>query len=1016
MALRLFNEVLERDSKLRFLERQSGLNQARMQKVLGRLQDLEYSSLNQDNVGSFTPRTPLGGANSTRLGEVSLMLIEDDDFQRMALQNLCQTIGYKSVHAFSSATEALAYLTNPSTLKPSLILLDIELANDTGDGFSFLGKMRAAVKHSAAIVMVSMYHSSETMERCLIHDADSFMSKPLSKANLESLTVFVGRRRRMAQAAVARTANLRQTIEAMEGELKSALETVSPGSSKVSSQCSSLHASPKVWHTLGDIDLSPEATAVSGLGQAIAAPGWAQRAQPTKHGDETAPTRVGSLKHGDASQSSKSPSLVPKAPLAQAKSVKFKASDEGIKCKLNNAVEILLPLLAAQMDASTSSSAGASSTMTSSDNPAAGSLRSMLLRCNSSEGASTPVTDGQPRVGRPRNRRSSRDDEDDQGPAATDQQVLCRICERHVTDRELLSHLNLCAAGFALRQSEEELNAELELLMARLEKAERDRFKSHLIKALSDAMVSAEPLHRIQELAISAYEENASSRTPVLNHIQNLSTLAQRVGRVREGHAVVDDAETDFFATELQAIIGEKVAASREIVAVCPTALDAPLPRTLVGVPSLRDFELLRRIAKGGFGTVWTARKKSSGDVFALKALKKEGQRKMKQVEEIILKQHRCEYLVRSFFSFASETHIFFALEWCPGGDLDTMLAQVGMVPESSVRFYFSEVLCGLSYLHSEGIIHHDIKPSNMLITASGHLKLADFGLSAALSHSTTARGTQPYLAPEVLRRRHSLEVAAADGQLPTAVHLPQPVERRPSKEDVAFAVDLWSFGIVLHELLIGERPFRVRIGDTPAETLATIESGMVRTNGSQSSGNWMPSASAEDLFVSQAALNLCTALLRMDPATRLSCEQIRRHPFFEQTNWERLAQEEPPFIPELSCPEDARYFETTPGYSETKTTLSTDEQDLAERGPASQTSSDRLSQDHSSVKGKRLTRNVSFQGGVHKHHLIQLSLQSSARSLCTDGSNTDSDSDDLARTQAAVADIAALGEQSALS
>ena len=86
--------------------------------------------------------------------------------------------------------------------------------------------------------------------------------------------------------------------------------------------------------------------------------------------------------------------------------------------------------------------------------------------------------------------------------------------------------------------------------------------------------------------------------------------------------------------------------------------------------------------------------------------------------------KHDSDYLVRAYYSFRSAHHIYFALEFMPGGDLSSMLEECGCISESHTSFYLSEVLMGMHYLHSQHILHRDIKPSNVLISASGHIKV----------------------------------------------------------------------------------------------------------------------------------------------------------------------------------------------------------------------------------------------------------------------------------------------------
>ena len=148
-------------------------------------------------------------------------------------------------------------------------------------------------------------------------------------------------------------------------------------------------------------------------------------------------------------------------------------------------------------------------------------------------------------------------------------------------------------------------------------------------------------------------------------------------------------------------------------------------------------------------------------------------------IEHAILEKHDCPFLVRGYFSFESAQHVYFALEFMPGGDLCTMLRCCGIIEEDAARFYSAEILGGLTYLHEHELLHRDIKPSNVLIGRTGHVKLADFGLSTSSSRAVRS-GTLPYIAPEVHR---------ADAR-------------------VSSAIDVYSLGVLIYELLEGELPF----------------------------------------------------------------------------------------------------------------------------------------------------------------------------------------------------------------
>lgn len=98
--------------------------------------------------------------------------------------------------------------------------------------------------------------------------------------------------------------------------------------------------------------------------------------------------------------------------------------------------------------------------------------------------------------------------------------------------------------------------------------------------------------------------------------------------------------------------------------------------------------------------------------------------------ERNVLALSRSPYCVHLFYSLQTPSYVYLVMEYMIGGDLKSLLAVSGFFEESAAKFYIAEITLALQYLHQHGIIHRDIKPDNMLLTASGHVKLTDFGLS----------------------------------------------------------------------------------------------------------------------------------------------------------------------------------------------------------------------------------------------------------------------------------------------
>lgn len=165
-----------------------------------------------------------------------------------------------------------------------------------------------------------------------------------------------------------------------------------------------------------------------------------------------------------------------------------------------------------------------------------------------------------------------------------------------------------------------------------------------------------------------------------------------------------------------------------------PLLVAMPAPKSIA--PSIKDYEVLKPISKGAFGSVYLARRKVTGDYFAIKVLKKSDMIAKNQVTNVkseravMMAQSESPYVARLYSSFQSKEYLFLVMEYLPGGDCSTLVKMLGNLPDEWAKQYIAEVVVGVEDLHKKGIVHHDLKPDNLLIASSGHLKLTDFGLS----------------------------------------------------------------------------------------------------------------------------------------------------------------------------------------------------------------------------------------------------------------------------------------------
>ena len=290
---------------------------------------------------------------------------------------------------------------------------------------------------------------------------------------------------------------------------------------------------------------------------------------------------------------------------------------------------------------------------------------------------------------------------------------------------------------------------------------------------------------------------------------------------------------------------------------------------------TLEDFSPLKVLGRGSFGKVVLVRLEKTKKLYAMKILKKELVIKRKQVnhtmtERSLLEKLNHPFIVKLFYAFQDEFKLYFITEFMQGGELFFHLRRNSQYKEKSVKFYMSEILLAIDYMHKNNFIYRDLKPENILIDKFGHIKLTDFGLSKLLDEEEqktyTLCGTPEYLAPEII------------------------FEKGYDK-----TCDWFSFGVVMFEMLCGFHPFK------------------------QKKGKFNPQIYKMKIIIpeniAKNAKDLIEKLLNSNPRERIgynSSEEIMKHDFFKDIDFDKVLQREykPPFIPKLDNEEDLRYFD----------------------------------------------------------------------------------------------------------
>ncbi|EOA19909.1 hypothetical protein CARUB_v10000159mg [Capsella rubella] len=365
-----------------------------------------------------------------------------------------------------------------------------------------------------------------------------------------------------------------------------------------------------------------------------------------------------------------------------------------------------------------------------------------------------------------------------------------------------------------------------------------------------------------------------------------------------------------------------------------------------LGSLGLRHFNLLKKLGCGDIGTVYLAELTGTNCLFAIKVmdnefLERRNKMSRAQTEKDILKMLDHPFLPTLYAHFTSDNLSCLVMECCPGGDLHVLRQkQPGRwFPEPAARFYVAEVLLALEYLHMLGVIYRDLKPENILVRDDGHIMVTDFDLSLRCTVSPTLLHSSSPLHVDAIRlssgsrtgsnciepscfrpklsrgsgskkkgKQHRImmkklkksDLIARFKSLPQLVA--EPTDARSNSfvgtheylapeiikgEGHGAAVDWWTFGIFLYELLYGKTPFK---GATNEETIANVVLQSLKF--------------PDNPNVSFQAKDLIKGLLVKEPENRLGTEkgaaEIKRHAFFEGLNWALIRCAIPPELPDF--------------------------------------------------------------------------------------------------------------------
>nr|QLL22063.1 SnRK2.2 [Fagopyrum tataricum] len=277
-----------------------------------------------------------------------------------------------------------------------------------------------------------------------------------------------------------------------------------------------------------------------------------------------------------------------------------------------------------------------------------------------------------------------------------------------------------------------------------------------------------------------------------------------------------------------------------------------PAPASLgpaMDLPIMHDsdrYDFVRDIGSGNFGIARLLRDKVTNELVAVKYIER-GDKIDENVQREIINHRSLRHpnIVRFKEVILTPTHLAIVMEYASGGELFERICNAGRFSEDEARFFFQQLISGVSYCHAMQVCHRDLKLENTLLDGSPapRLKICDFGYSkSSLYHSQpkSTVGTPAYIAPEVLLKKEY------DGKI----------------------ADVWSCGVTLYVMLVGAYPFEDP--DEPKDFRKMIQRILT-----------VQYSMPNNINISPECRHLISRIFVGEPATRITIPEIKRHEWF---------------------------------------------------------------------------------------------------------------------------------------
>ena len=299
------------------------------------------------------------------------------------------------------------------------------------------------------------------------------------------------------------------------------------------------------------------------------------------------------------------------------------------------------------------------------------------------------------------------------------------------------------------------------------------------------------------------------------------------------------------------------------------------------------NFKFLYVIGKGGFGRVWKIQSKKSKNIYALKEMSKlkiidkKSEKSINSEREFLSKLHH-PFIVNMHYAFQDKDNLYLVMDMLSGGDLRYHISRYRKFSEEQTRFFMSNMIYALKYIHENNVIHRDIKPENLVLDENGYVRITDFGIAKENmpDNSSETSGTPGYMAPEVMKAKNH-----------------------------SFPVDFFAIGVIGYEFMLGKRPYYGKNRQEIKEQMLSKEAVIKEEN--------IPKGWSSD------SVDFINHLLKRKIGERLGskdgAKELMRHSWLKYYPWEELIKKNlcSPFVPDKKDNFDKHYCESIDKVSE---------------------------------------------------------------------------------------------------